>query len=410
MLRMVWVLLFLWSSACWALNGLRPIGVSAESNAMGGTGVSSFYNYYDALYKNPALMASAPGQTGQSQAVFGMTYGSFEPKVRATYGDDQEYKKPINKTSAIFPSSMGYGQRIYDRLSMAVGVYGGGGGANYGEKADSVYRARSKTMTFSLITGVSWALTPQTSIGINGSLSTVDTHASNLSVTKGTMTEIGGRAETLGTLIGIRHQMDRLSLGLIYQPRQTAFLAKARDIDDDGIKDNLLFSAVPAEYAAGLEWRDDSWAVVMDYRYLAWSKAEFLKSVGWQDQQVIALGFEYGNRHRIRLGTNLSSSAVNSRANTDGFSTTLVSDKPMINLAGDAFATTSGLGVTDHHYTIGSSHVLSDALKINSAYVYMEPGTLQRSGQYNVPTGKKIYGWKSEFGGSTFAVDLTYLW
>ncbi|MCX6129888.1 MAG: hypothetical protein NTX25_12615 [Proteobacteria bacterium] len=410
MYKFLTLILLAWSSLSWALNGLRPIGVSAESNAMGGTGVSTFYNYYDALYKNPALMATAPGRRGQSQAVFGMTYGSFLPKVKATYGEDQDYKKPVNSTSAVFPSSIGYGQRVFDRISMAVGVYGGGGGADYGEKADSVYRARSKTMTFSLTSGLSWAFTPATSIGINGSISSVDTHASNLSITKGTITEIGGRAQTFGTLVGVRHQIDQLSFGAIYQPRQTAFLPKARDIDDDGIKDNLLFTAVPTEYAAGISWQDTSWALVADYRYLEWSKAEFLKSVGWQDQQVLALGFEYGRQHRIRLGYNVSTSAINDKASTDGFGTTTVSQKPLINLAADAFATTSGLGVTDRHYTIGSSHILNQDIKINSAYVYMEPGTLERSGQYNVPTGKKVYGWKSEFAGSTFSVDLTYLW
>ena len=404
------LLLLCWGSTSFALNGLRPIGVSAESNAMGGTGVSSFYNYYDALYKNPSLMATAPGRIGQSQAVFGMTYGQFLPKVKATYGDDQAYKKPISGTAAAFPSSIGYGQRIYDRLSMAVGVYGGGGGADYGPEADSVYRAKSRTFTFSLTTGVSWALTPETSVGINGSWSSVDTRASNLSVTKGTMTEIGGKSQTVGTLVGIRHQIDQLTLGAIYQPRQTAFINDARDIDEDGVRDNLLFSAVPAEYAVGAMWTDTYWMATADLRLLEWSEAEFLKSVGWKDQTVLALGFEYGGSQRIRIGLNVSTSAVENRAGTDGFATVQTSQKPLINLAGDAFATTSGLGVTNAHYTIGSTHRLSEALKVNTAYVYFEPGSLERSGSYNVPAGQKIYGWRSVFGGSTLSADLTYLW
>lgn len=407
---MLSVLLFSWSSWGLSLNGLRPIGVSAESNAMGGTGVSSFYNYYDALYKNPALMAHAPGVTGQAQAVFGVSYGQFLPRVKATYGDDQEFKKPISSTAAAFPSSIGYGQRIYDRLSMAVGLYGGGGGADYGEKADSVYRAKSRTMSYSIFSGLSWALTPDTSIGINGSFSVVDTRASNLSVVKGTMTEIGGRGQTVGTLIGIQHRRDALTFGAIYQPRQTAFIADARDIDEDGVRDNLLFSAVPTEYAVGVTWTDERWALTGDYRFLEWSEAEFLKSVGWQDQQVIAVGYEYGGRNRIRLGFNASNSAVSDKLGSDGFATTTVSQKPLINLAGDAFATTSGLGVTNMHYTVGSTHRVTEALKVNTSYVYFVPGSLERSGSYNVPTGVKTYGWRSEFGGSILSADLTYLW
>ena len=404
------VLLLCWGTTGLALNGLRPIGVSAESNAMGGTGVSSFYNYYDALYKNPSLMATAPGRIGQSQAVFGMTYGQFLPKVKATYGEDQAYKKPITGTAAAFPSSIGYGQRIYDRLSMAVGVYGGGGGADYGPEADSVYRARSRTFTFSLTTGVSWAFTPDTSVGINGTWSSVETRASNLSVTKGTMTEIGGKSQTVGTLVGIRHQIDRLTLGAIFQPKQTAFINDARDIDEDGVRDNLLFTAVPTEYAVGANWTDDNWMATADVRMLEWGEAEFLKSVGWKNQNVLALGWEYGGSQRIRLGYNVSTSAVSNRKGTNGFATVQTSQKPLINLASDAFATTSALGVTNQHYTIGSTHRITEALKINTAYVYFEPGSLERSGSYKVDTGIKIYGWRSVFGGSTLSADLTYLW
>lgn len=413
MYKFAGILLFIWSNLALALNGLRPIGVSAESNAMGGTGVSSFYNYYDALYKNPALMAHAPGETGQTQAVFGMTYGSFTPRVRATYGKDMEYKKPINGTSAAFPSSIGIGRRLTDNISMAFGVYGGGGGADYGE-ADVVYRAKSRTMSFSAIAGLSLALTPETSIGINGSISTVDTRASNLSVTKNVEIEFGGAGRTYGTLIGISHRISNsighVVLGLIYQPQQTVFLPDARDIDEDGIKDNLLFSAVPMEAASGITWYTGNFTMALDYRFLRWSKAEFLKSVGWKDQQVIALGVEYGNKHRLRLGTNQSTSAVSNKSATEGYSTTLVSDKPMLNLAGDAFATTSGLGVTNSHYTVGSSHHIGESMKINTAFVYMVPGYLTRNGQYPVVGGEKIYGWKSKFYGSTLAVDLTYLW
>lgn len=398
------------SSTALAMNGLRPIGVSAESNALGGTGVTNFYNYYDALYKNPAMMSFTPLQTGQTQAVFGTTYGSFEPRVKATYGEDQEYKRPINQTSGAFPSSLGFGRKLSRQASMAFGVYGGGGGADYGEGADSVYRAKSKTTSYTATAGASWDFGEGTSVGINGNVSQVDTRASNLSVTKGTMTETGGSAMVYGALVGVSQQISNFTIGAIVQPAQTALIEQARDIDGDGTRNDLLFTAVPNEFAAGVTWRHDAWMVEADYRFLQWSEAEFLKSVGWQDQHVLALGQEYGRDHRLRLGANISTAAVTSRSGTDGYSTATVSGRQMINLAGDAFAVTSGLGVNNRHYTLGSSHVLTSAMKVNTAFVYMEPGSLERSGYYMVPTGKKQYGWKSRFGGSSLQVDMTYIW
>jgi hypothetical protein len=410
MLKFVVPAFLLASPAAFALNGLRPIGVSAESNALGGTGISNFYNYYDALYKNPAMMANAPGRPGQSQGVFGMTYGAFNPEVRSTTGSDQDFKKPINDTAAAFPSAFGIGNKLSNRFAIATGFYGGGGGADYGEKADSVYRAKSATKVWSLTSGLSFAFAKDSSVGINLTATQVDTHASNLSPVKGVITETGGTAYTYGTLVGWRHQVDKATFGAIYQPRQNAYIQKARDIENDGIKNDLSFTAVPSEFATGVTWREDEWMIEVDYRFLQWSQAEFLKSVGWKDQHVLALGYEYGTKNRLRLGFNVSTDAVSSRGNTDGFATSTVSGKQMINLAADAFATTSGLGVTNKHYTIGSSHELSEALKLNSGVVYMVPGSITRTGSYAPPTGARDYGWTAKFSGFTAQLDLTYLW
>lgn len=393
-----------------AMNGLRPIGVSAESNAMGGTGVSYFYNYYDALYKNPAIMQQAEHPVGQRQVIYGMTYGVFNPSVKATYGKDQEYKKPVNSTAGVFPSAFGAGTRVNQRTTLAVGTYGGGGGADYGEKADSVYRAKSRTRAYILSAGAAWAPLANASIGANASASMIDIEATNLSPTKGTVAKTGGKATTFGTVLGLAYQAGKLRLGAAVQPAQTANIAGARDIDDDGEADDLAFTAVPNEIAAGASWRDLQWMAVAEYRFLQWSEAEFLKAVGWVDQHVLAVAYEYGGKHRIRLGYNVSTDAAKSQAGNDGFATTEVSDKPLIKLAGDAFATTSALGVTNKHYTLGSAHALSQNLSLNTGLVYMEPGSLQRSGYYDVPTGTKQYGWKSKFSGSTLQVDMTYLW
>lgn len=413
--KLILFILTAWAASTPALglNGLRPIGVSAESNSMGGTGVAQFYNYYDALYKNPALMSFAPLQKGESQGVFGMTYGSFKPKVKATYGEDQEYKKPINKTSALFPSAMGAGHKWSDTRSFAVGVYGGGGGADYGPEADSIFRAKSKTTSYTLTVGVSEqrpALVEGLSFGGNISVSRVETRADNLSSISDTMVSTGGRATVLGSLFGAAYRRDRLVVGAALQPAQTAFLADARDIDNDGEKDNLLFTAIPNEAALGISWTEPFWMVTADYRYLQWSTAEFLKSVGWQDQHVLGFGVEVGGAHRGRVGLNISNSAVVDRAGTDGFSTTLVSERPLIRLAGDAFAATSGLGVTKVHYTAGTTHQLSPQLKLNSGLIVMEPAYLERSGFYERPTGQKLYGWKSQFSASTLQFDLTRIW
>lgn len=392
-----------------ALNGLRPIGVSAASRALGGTGVASYHNVYEAIYKNPSLMGQSDLSYGEMEATFGMTYGSFTPRVKATYGDDQEYKKPQGASSAVFPSGMGLGQKYSESLSWGLGFYGGGGGADYSE-AQSVYRAKSRTIAYTLAPGMSWNFNNGWSFGANVSISSVDTYASNESITKGTMVDTGGQDITFGSLWGLSYQDGSFSFGAIFQPKQVAFLEDARDIDEDGYDDNLLFAAVPTEIAIGASWKDRRWQLGADYRFLQWSDADFLSSVGWKDQHVLALGYQYGVNHGIRLGANISTDAVTDNFGEDGFGTSTVSDKPMINLAGDAFTSTSALGVTSRHYTMGSFHRISEDLKIESGLVYMDTGSLERAGSYKVPTGTKIYGWRSEFTAYTVQVEASYQW
>ena len=397
------------STSAVAMNGLRPIGVSAASRSLGGTGVASYYNHYEAIYRNPSLMAHSPMTEGSYQASFGMTLGSFKPRVKATYGEDQEYKTPANKTSGIFPSVFGIGQKVSQQLSWGMGVYGGGGGADYGD-AESVYRSESRTAALSWIPGVSWAFGQGSSIGINTSMTHVDVLAENDSITKGGRTKTGGSDITFGLLLGASHRSDQLTLGASIAPPTTALLKEARDIDEDGTSDNLLFTAMPLEVAVGASWQDEQWSLQADYRFLQWSNAEFLKSVGWKDQHVLALGYSYGQDHRLRLGFNMSNVIVVDHFDQDGFATTLVSQKPMINLAGDAFVATSGIGVTTHHYTVGSFHKLNESLNIESAMVYMAPGSIERAGGYDVPTGRKVYGWRSEFSAVTVQIELGYRW
>ena len=391
-----------------ALNGLRPIGVSAASRALGGTGVATYHNHYEATYKNPALMSFSPLESGQYQASFALTYGNFMPRVKATYGDDQEFKTPTNRASGIFPSVLGIGKQLTSQVSFGLGAYGGGGGADYRD-APSVYRSKSRTAAVSLISGLSYRLFDNVSVGLSVNGTFVDVIAENDSVTTGERTRTGGAASTLSFLFGASYKKDSLTFGATIGTPATARINDARDIDEDGKLDNLLFTAIPLEAALGISYSGSLLSLYADYRFLNWSKAEFLNSVGWKDQHVLALGLSYGRENKLRMGMNLATKTVTDVFDQDGFATTKVSDLPLINLAGDAFVATSGIGVTTRHYTLGSFHKVSDSLSIETAYVYMAQGSIERSGSYEVPTGRKEYGWRSEFFAQTLQVEMGYV-
>lgn len=399
------------SSHLYALNGLRPIAVSSESRSLGGVGVGRFLNFYEALYRNPALMSYSELEAGQQVVNFSMTYGQFSPQVRSMTGDDVSFKQPSNDTAGVFPNALGYGYKYSDDVSLALGVFGGGGGGDYSQEA-AIYRAKSKTFAAGISSGISYRMNPNTSLGANITVSKVETRVSNARFSDGKIMTFGGSDVTLGYLLGVNHQISYdWHVGASFQPAQTAYLEKARDIDQDGELDDLLFTAVPLEAAVGLGYIRGRFKAYLDYRFLQWSKAEFLSSVGWNDQHVAAFGLDtrvYKN-NRIRFGINQSSRLIENRVGEDGFDTVLVSNKRMLKLAGDAFVTTSALGLSKTHYTVGSSHQISQRFRIETAYVHMGQGALSRSGYYETPT-RKQYGWQAQFKGRTFQVESTYVW
>ena len=165
------------------------------------------------------------------------------------------------------------------------------------------------------------------------------------------------------------------------------------------------------EIASGVSYSTQSYKVNLDYRFLQWSTAHFLNSVGWNDQHVVAIGFDgkVANHSSLRVGFNQSTKLIENKMGTNGFDTVLVSNKKMIKLAGDAFATTSALGLSNRHFTFGSSHRLSEFLTLDTAMVYMDQGSLSRSGYFKTPLPKQ-YGWEARFQGKTYQVEMIYIW
>lgn len=410
-LRCLFVLLgILPLSAAFALNGLRPIGTSSASRSLGGTGVGAYLNDLESLSKNPALLGYGFQPQAKKSVHWGLTYGSFQPKVRATYGEDQEFKRPVNKTKNVFPHGIGLGYHFSPEFSYALGIFGGGGGADYGEAA-TVYKARSRTRAFTFAQGVSWSMSEKTKLGVNLSISRVETQASNESVISQKRVETGGTDHTPGVLLGVSHKLKDFKLGLALQSKQTALLREARDIDQNGVLDDVYFTAVPFGASVGMAWGNSRYEIYGDYNFLQWSKAEFLESTGWRDQHVLAIGAEYKMpQHKFRIGYNKSNKAVYDQRNNDGFGLVDVSNKKMIRLAGDAFASTSGLGITTDHFTLGSAHQINTQLSIETAMVRMREATLKRSGSYGAPGGRKQYGWETKFKADTYQVEMLYRW
>src|SRR5947209_5629674 len=72
---------FLAGGSAFASNGTNFIGLSSESQALGGTGTANYTTTSDSLYKNPALLSQAAGDAGVVRAEAFATY--FKPSPSA---------------------------------------------------------------------------------------------------------------------------------------------------------------------------------------------------------------------------------------------------------------------------------------------------------------------------------------
>ncbi len=120
----------------------------------------------------------------------------------------------------------------------------------------------------------------------------------------------------------------------------------------------------PAEYGVGLSYKAGEHTIAVDYKNIAWSSAKGYKDFKWDDQNVIALGYQYETKGwALRLGYNHASNpikeqtAANMQTDYDG---------AVINY----FNAAGFPATTEDHYAIGGTYNISEKFGIDFAYTY----------------------------------------
>ena len=407
-----------------SLNGLRPIATTAETRAMGGTGVATPSTSYAAVYKNPSLLPFINQAPDSFDLTIGLGMGSFKSRAKGNRGRyTSDWLEPEGGGTAVFPSGIGAGYHYDQSLSFGFGTFGGGGGADYGD-ADPVLGARSEVVAFSGVLASGLKLSDKFSLGMALWATAVTIDASSLSWTgNGMRNDTGGEALTYGVSLGSTYQVDpQLTIGTYLQPPQTAVIKDGRDYAEEegrpfGDPDDVLFTGVPFEAAIGFHYHaTPSLEVATDLRFLRWSEAEFLRQLGWEDQATIAIGLAYGldpqKTNILRIGYNYGNAPAQSVAQEEGQDRIALQGHPFPKVAASAISGISAFGTTQHHVTLGSSHVLSDRMSLDTSLTHMVKSSITRNGDsYNIskdpPTDP--YGWTGEFEATLIQTELNIL-
>jgi len=424
-------LIGVWQTGAFATNGDDLIGVTPNSEAMGGIGVGMPVGSVDSIFRNPAWMSVARSNKVQFGGML------FMPSVKAESNNAfTQYNGPnANPTpgSASVDSSanlflvpeIGIVDRINDKLVFGIGAFGVSGmGTDYSGKGPqqvigqnssgpvtipAFYNMRTTLQFMRIIPALSYQINPMISVGAGidfayGSLDMNATLPYGCTPTgcSGYASYGGGQSTALGIggQLGVAFNFGNfVYAGLSYQTPISLTYRHVFDFKDASLNQNFTGSfqdlklEQPQELAFGVGIAPtDKWNVGADVRWINWSNANGYKDFGWKDQYVFALGTSYKVMPKLtlRAGFNYARSPI--RSNNFGYNNSqtpaaYIDGYPFNQYAIDFFNLYGFPAITEEAVTVGGSYQFTNTFGVSLAYEHDFQNSVTDSGYcYNGQT------------------------
>jgi long-chain fatty acid transport protein len=398
--------LALGATSAFATNGDNLIGLGAKTRGMGGVGIATSFGAESAL-ANPALITTVE----KNEIMFGGTlfmpnveFGSntfnnaaaatayaFGAAPAPTASAPIDTEKSTADTSVI--PEVALASRINDNFVIGVGMYGVAGmGTDYRDTLDEAtgisdngsfgMRTNFQLLRFAIpvayeIQGFSVGIAPMLQYGSlnimyampkdsngDGAPDTIDPEGTGVSEDFGFGYEIGvaynfEKIGVKGLTVGAKYQ------SAIDMKYDYTLSSASEAFGLSGIDDHL---EQPAEIGIGVSYDilGSGHTVAIDYKQIQWGDAKGYKDFEWENQSVIAVGYEYAaNTWAVRLGYNYGQNPIKEQ---DGASMMAAGEyegavKNFFNLAGFP-------AITEQHMTVGGTYKFSKMISVDLAVVY----------------------------------------
>lgn len=405
------LMLALFSSVvAFATNGDDLIGVTPNSEAMGGIGTGMPVGSVDSIFRNPAWMSEAR----TSKVQFGGML--FMPSVK---GNVSGYPTPntstgdINSNANLFlVPEIGIVDKINDKLTFGIGAFGVSGmGTDYngkgpmGELGQNAFPAlgnmRTTLQFMRIIPALSYKINPMISVGagIDFAYGSLDMEATMpyFYPTPGIGNYGGGQSQALGIggQLGVAFNFGNfLYAGLNYQTPISMTYRHVFDFQDaakyqapSGSFQDLKLEQ-PQELSFGVgATPTEKWNIGADIRWIDWEDADGYKDFGWKNQWVFAVGTSYKvlPKLTLRAGFNYARSPI--RSNNFGEAT---SPTPVATVSGasfnqymlDYFNLLGFPAITEEAITVGGSYEFTNTFGISLAYEHDFQHSVTDSGTF----------------------------
>ena len=356
-----------------ATNGDTLIAVGAKARGMGGAGIGVSHCAESTL-QNPSLITCTQG----TSISFGGTV--FMPDISADMGPGaHESEADIN----VIPS-VSIAQRLSENWYLGIGMWGTAGmGVDYRDipqipnmdSGNMNMVTNLQLMQFGIsaaykANGLSVALTP---ILQYGSLDINYKGFDGSNVGDDVSQDFG-----FGVNLGASYDLGNgLTLGAVYKSKidmdyGNQLSNATQPFVDFGIFPGAMENNLeqPAEFGVGFGYKIGQHTLAADYRKIKWSDAKGYQDFGWEDQSVIALGYQYNQDNwALRAGFNRASQPISEMPSGPQ----VISPGNYAQAGGNAINLFNLLGfpaTAEKHYTVGASYAFSDTFSMDMAYVY----------------------------------------
>ncbi len=377
------------ATSAFATNGDNLIGLGAKTRGMAGVGIGMSHGAESGL-ANPALIKG-------NEITFGGTL--FMPSVDAK----NEVKGMPNSLASseadlsVIPE-VAVSMEVNDNFAWGIGMYGVAGmGVDYRDDTTKLDPTSgdylgTKSGTNQMLTnlqlmrfavplvyktnGLSIAVSPILQYGsLSIAYNAGQTYKDGQQNLHNTMTGRGVSQDFgFGFNIGLGYEINGFTIGAVYTSsidmeykHQISEATKQFGLNQGkGLSDNL---EQPAEYGIGVSYSFGEHTIALDYKNIAWSDAKGYKDFKWDDQNVIAIGYQYDVKDwAFRVGYNYASNPIQEQAALG----TMTAQGPT-NYEGAVINYFNAMGfpaTTESHYAIGGSYQISDKVGLDFAYTY----------------------------------------
>ncbi|PHS55896.1 MAG: aromatic hydrocarbon degradation protein [Sulfurimonas sp.] len=379
--------LALGATSAFATNGSVLLGMGAKTRGMGGTGIGVSHGAESAL-SNPALITTVEG----TEISFGGTL--FMPNVDNTNNLGFGNSAGESKADIFVIPSVSLANKVNDNFYWGMGMWGTGGlGVDYRDTASVLAGGTQMQMTTSLQLmqfGVPLVYTTNNfSIGFTpilqyGALDIGYEYPGNPNPgTPSAGTYFGAGVQddlAFGYNIGLAYTTSNITIGAVYiseiEMDYSGVMSKTISpfvnptTNPNGYTNDKLSS--PEQYGVGISYSMQGHTLAFDYKIINWEDAEGYKDFEWENQDVIAIGYEYAtDKWAVRLGYQYADSAVKEQA-TNFTAQGDISAPNSAGLNGSTVNTFNALGFpgnVETHITVGASYAVNEKMSVDLAYV-----------------------------------------